>query len=628
MQKSLLLLLSFTFFYQLYGQEKDSTYSLAEVHIFQERIRTELFEQKIWDAGEVASFQMDRLGDLLARQGLAYIKTYGPGTLATSSIRGGNASQTMILWNGIPLQSPMLGQLDLSLLPLNAVEQISIQKGGNSTLWGSGAVGGTIALNSQANFNTKLSLDLTGSVGSFGKREQQVQLAVGNGRIQSRTKFFSSRATNNFPYIPAPGIEPKRLTNSTLRQANFLQDISLLFGKSRIDIHYWHQDSYREIPPTIVQNESQAYQEDRSNRLLLDYSFQTHKLSLSIKGAVVAEELNYYDPQILLESESQFQNYIGELSVEYRPSSKHSFHLGSTINYNKALSSGLRNEVDEMRQSLFGSWRWVNSKLQLQSSLRQQWVDLTPTPPMPAIDISYALNPTLRFRSRISRNFRLPTLNDRFWVGGGNPELLPESGFSQEIKLELTDSQKYFFSKLGLGIFNRNIDNWIMWSIRSGERFWSANNITEVWSRGLESRLEKSFQLGQLAFQAVGAYDFVLSTNQTELLAPRMSAGSQLLYTPKHQAFASLEVNWNSLTWSYQHRLVGASQGINASIPAFHTADCLISYQWEKKWAAIQAFFEVKNLMNQQYQVIERRPMPGINFQAGIKLHFHKSKTK
>ena len=66
-----------------------------------------------WTTTTINTLAQQSLPNLLASQTGTYIKNYGPGGLATSSIRGGSASHTILLWNGMPIQSPMLGQLDL-----------------------------------------------------------------------------------------------------------------------------------------------------------------------------------------------------------------------------------------------------------------------------------------------------------------------------------------------------------------------------------------------------------------------------------------------------------------------------------------------------------------------------------
>ena len=74
-------------------------------------------------------YSTGNLADLLANESQVFIKSYGLGSLATTSFRGAGASHTAVLWNGFNLQSPMLGQLDLSLIPTNFLNDVKLREG-------------------------------------------------------------------------------------------------------------------------------------------------------------------------------------------------------------------------------------------------------------------------------------------------------------------------------------------------------------------------------------------------------------------------------------------------------------------------------------------------------------------
>ncbi|QQR94477.1 MAG: Plug domain-containing protein [Bacteroidota bacterium] len=69
------------------------------------------------DSISLKQFNTESLSDLLSAESGVLIKNYGPGSLASSSIRGGNANQTAVIWNGFNINNPMLGQTDFSIIP-------------------------------------------------------------------------------------------------------------------------------------------------------------------------------------------------------------------------------------------------------------------------------------------------------------------------------------------------------------------------------------------------------------------------------------------------------------------------------------------------------------------------------
>ncbi|MEM6802139.1 MAG: TonB-dependent receptor [Bacteroidota bacterium] len=599
----------------------DSIRVLEEVRIEASQHRESGIGSQIirWNKEALSALVFASVADLLENESNTFIKSYGLGSLATSSIRGGSAGHSLMLWNGIPISSPMLGQLDLSLLPLNASEEVYLEKGGNSVNWGSGAIGGVIGMNNKADFQNSFELSNNTLIGNWGQLGQNVGLKLGNPKFQLHSKFSQVQAQNDFQYLPAPGLEEVRQSNAALFQQNFLQDIYWKVNKKhQLSLHYWRQFSDREIPPTLVQNRSLAHQDDLSQRFLMNWKNVGNRYRSEVKAAFFEEELNYFDDLIGLASESRFKSFWVDAQTQYAISPLHSIALGTTGNYTEAWSGGYRDGRSEWRSALFASWKYNSRKLGIQLGLRQAWIAERRIAPIPHMGIQLNLSPTWQLKMKVSRNFRAPTLNDRFWSPGGNPELKAESGWSEELGLTFKKQKSALHFESSLTTFNRQINNWIMWTVREGENFWSAQNINRVWSRGIEARFSMTHHGPQLSFQLKGGYDYVLSTNQVALRLPSIAAGEQLFYTPRHQAFSLLSINHKQFSISYRHHFASESQGLNEDVPAFQTADANISYRWSKANLSGSVDFRIQNIWDARYFIIERRIMPGRNFQLRI----------
>ena len=72
------------------------------------------------------------LADILSQNTSIFIKSYGRGTMATASFRGTSPSHTQVLWNGMNINSPMMGQVDFSLIPSYFVDDMSLWHGASS----------------------------------------------------------------------------------------------------------------------------------------------------------------------------------------------------------------------------------------------------------------------------------------------------------------------------------------------------------------------------------------------------------------------------------------------------------------------------------------------------------------
>ena len=69
--------------------------------------------------------------------------------------------------------------------------------------------------------------------------------------------------------------------------------------------------------------------------------------------------------------------------------------------------------------------------------MRQEYVDgdFTPIVPFFGFDFRLVKEKDLILKGNIARNFHMPTLNDLYWLPGGNPDLLHGEGFSFELGL-------------------------------------------------------------------------------------------------------------------------------------------------------------------------------------------------
>ncbi len=607
----------------------DTAYSFPTVEVTSTKIRTQTVGSsgQTWTSKALEKLPANNLAQLMMNEAGTYIKSYSLGNLATSSIRGGSAGHTLVLWNGLPIQSPMLGQLDLSLLPVQSVESITFTRGGNTALWGSGAIGGVLSLENQANFKQRLVAQSNSEVGSFGHFRQQLDLGLGNQKFRSVTRFLHQEADNDFFYFVAPDFPDRQQDNARLSQQYLLQDFYWKISpRSQLALHYWWQQSDRQIPPTNVENQSLAHQDDLANRLILDFQQVTKQGLWKVKTGFFDEHLNFFNDLTMFESRSRFRTYLAEATGQWNWFKRHQFLVGNTHTQTRAWSAGYRENIpSEYRTALFASWKYQGEKLQSQVSLRQEIVDGDLIPLVPALGLEYALSQHWQLKGKVSRNYRLATFNDRFWMPGGNPELLPESGWSEELSLAYQLEKKTLQTKVSLTAFNRQIDNWILWSIREGQVFWSANNITRVWSRGLEPRLSMSYAFSDLKLSLRGGYDYIRSTNQVALERPSLDAGQQLVYNPTHQAFGSIALTWKGLHFAYQHNYTGAANGVSDPLEAFQVGQIRLQYAGAFKQYRAKLYFNLNNVWDADYIVVERRPMPGIHFQTGIKVSFHQA---
>ena len=625
----MLLLLSSGQF--LLAQSADTTVQISEILITDSRLPLSGIGSKLerFDSLTLHSFRNTNLAEALQLNSQAYIRSYGPARLATSAVRGAASVHTAVVWNGFNLQSPILGLTDLALFPIHFVDVVRVEYGGGTALWGNGALGGVVHLNSEPRFGQGWNGLLQSSVGSFGLFANSAQVGFSNEKFHTNTRFFQLNATNDFSYQDLNG-ETQDLVNTAVRQMGVLhEDFIRLSANQQLGIHVWWQQSERELPPSLIFNNPDASQEDRILRLAADWKRIGNKMSWYARAGAFREQLNYDDPDPAFPyfSEDVFWTAIGEVEGKLHLNPNQEITLGINNTWTEVHSPTLPGLKRQNRSALFAAYNFSNPKKTLRAvlSARQEVVDGDAIPFVPSLGVEFDLSKTISLKGAVSRNYRLPTFGDLYSSFGSDPNLKPESGWSEELGVVYHKTSGVWKVQVSITGFNRNMENWIVYLPDSTGFVFTPRNVLEVHSRGIENAVEISFRRGHSQFALVGKYDFVKST--TEKVAPQNTAslGKQLVYIPQHKGLVQLV--WRCVGWeaAYRHNLVGrvfTSENNIRELPAFSLGDLSLSKAFQvNKWQ-LQVFGKVHNLWDEDYQMVEFYPMPGRNVAFGARLAF------
>ena len=141
------------------------------------------------------------LAELLSQNSPIFIKEYGRGAMATASFRGTAPSHTQVLWNGINLNSPMLGMVDFSTIPVYFTDNVSLLHGSGSLSERGGALGGIIKMGNSADWHNKFSGRVLNGFGSYNTRDKFIQMNTGNQKMQSQTRAFYNYSENDYKFV-------------------------------------------------------------------------------------------------------------------------------------------------------------------------------------------------------------------------------------------------------------------------------------------------------------------------------------------------------------------------------------------------------------------------------------------
>ncbi len=561
------------------------------------------------------------IADAMEGASSVFIKNYGPGTLSTLALRGGTASHTKLTWNGIPVESPMLGQLDLSLLPATFFDKMQIMRGGNSTVQGSGSVSGTINLITELENERKL--QVFSEIGSFANQRHGLSMTNGGRAWHGQTRFIFSKGKNNFPYMPITTLPARRLKNASINQKGIMQSFRLeLTERKNINVHLWNQSSVREIPPLLTQSRSTAKQDDDSFRMVMSYENNAVKRNEKYRIAFFNVTNKFRDPEIRLSSRNHFTSFIGSYTGDFKVGEETNLILGTNHNITRAHTLAYEKAQSEYQNLIFATAEITRKKLKVRAGISSGWAGTFIQPVLPFVNLEYYLD-KWTLGTKLSRNFRLPSLNDRYWIPGGNPTLKPEGGWSEEIRIVFKHRGPTFSIANTNTVFNRRIKNWILWSRSPSNNFWSAQNLGKVWSRGIEWNAQLRYLIAaDFSIRLDVKYSYILSTSQQKLDVPEIRRGQQLFYIPKSLASALIAIKFKSLETQYDYRLTGSFRGINENLEGYRLGLVRFSFLSRFWGNELLFYFRLNNVWNTDYLIIENRPMPGRNIQAGVKIRF------
>lgn len=575
------------------------------------------------DSLVMTAYRYQSVVSLLQSQNQIFIKSYGPPNISSSSFRGAGAEHTAVLWNGFNLQSPLTGQMDLSLIQNDFIDELKVQYGSSGALYGSGAVGGVIHLNNKPQYGSGWHASVNMLAGSMENYKEGIGISYGAKKFYSSIRFTNQHDLNKFyytnPFLPS-GINEVQ-NSAKFTQRAILSDNYFLLSKSQeLNVKVWYQDAARQIPPSMSVPQSTANQYDGLLRISGEWNIKKNKSVCSFRSAWLDEALSYKDSSYGIQSSNRAKTNITEVEVKSDLAAGHFLNVGMNNTYTMASVDGFGKEVNQNRTSVFGSYKYVyRKKFQTCISLREELFEKELLPLMPSFGFEWKVNQKLRLYGNVSRFYRVPTLNERYWNPGGNLNLKPEQGFGEELSLNINHALSIINLSLTSTVFNRFINDWIQW-VPSGS-YWSAKNIRQVWSRGAELHLKGAMPIGKCNFIYEGRVNYILSTTERSDIANDLSVSKQLIYVPK--------LNYmNQLITSYKSNYVIISQTYNGiRYTQSDQSDWLLYYvifnvsagkEFSFKKFKTALAIQANNIFDEGYEVVQYRPMPGRNYSISL----------
>ena len=622
------------------------------------------------------------MADILTFNSSVFVKSYGRATLSTVAFRGTSPSHTQVTWNGMRINNPMLGMTDFSTIPSYFIDQASLLHGTSSVGETGGGLGGLVKLGTLPEIGEGFNAQYVQGIGSFSTFDEFARITYGNEHWQSSTRVVYSSSPNDYKYINhdkklniydddkniiGQYHPTERNKSASFKDFHLLQEVyyNTLRG-DRFGLNAWYIGSNRELPMLTTDYGSERGFENRQReqtfRGVVTWDHNRSNWRTGVKGGYIHTWMAYdYRREVaegnwasMTRSRSRVNTLYGQADGEYTPSRQWYFtanvsahqHFVVSKDKNIIIQDGGKGIVgyDKGRIELSGSasakWQPID-RLGMSIVLRQDMFGDKWAPVIPAFFIDGVVSRAgnIMLKASVSRNYRFPTLNDLYFLPGGNPDLKSEQGFSYDAGVSFDIGRSEVFSLSGSATwFDSRIDDWIIW-LPTTKGFFSPRNVKKVHAYGVELNANLAVQpfKGWL-LDLNGSYSWTPSVNEGEKMSPAdKSVGKQLPYVPKHSASLTGRLTWR--TWSFTYKWAYYSERFTMSsndytltghLPQYFMSNISLEKIMSFKPADLQLKLAINNLFNDDYLSVLSRPMPGINFEffIGITPRFGKKKVE
>lgn len=382
-------------------------------------------------AEEIAQSGQQTLVEVLQSLGGVEIASNGGfGQVSSVFIRGANSNHTLVLMDGIRLNSATAGNTAFENIPLNQIERIEIVPGPLSGLYGADAIGGVIQIFTKS-----------------GKYSPGKNITVGAGRYNTRTMsgginsaVKDTEFSLNFGYFESDGFDATKATipfgqhnpdKDGYRNTNISGKIAHHFGESN------------EVGITLFQSEGNTHfdsgpaTDDVNHQTLSAYSLYSRNQitkdwqslirigegrdNLAVTGAFPGS-FRTRQPQLTWQNDIKLGRGTAIAGVEY---------LAQNVKSDTAYTQTYRT-IKSVFGGYSGEYRNHGWQVNARHDSNSQFGGHTAA----TLGYAYRLTPALRLRASAGTAFKAPTFNDLYFPGFSNPNLRPERSHNKEAGLD------------------------------------------------------------------------------------------------------------------------------------------------------------------------------------------------
>jgi vitamin B12 transporter len=434
------------------------------------------------DRAQIEAYGARSVADALQDVPGLNVFAYGPfGSQTVYGIRGTTSAQTLVLVDGVPLTDPTSGGVELGQLSTAGVSRIEIVESGSSTLYGTSAMGGVINIITNVPRGTYLEV----SAGSFADRD--LRAGAGNGKVG--LSYERHVVNDAYPY-PAlrygPGscifgtVQPCAFAAGARTNAYAVQSALRLALDLPLDTR-WTVHARANlasidlgIPGQLGSLTPDASQADASNGAQVELDRIAGASTYSLTASAAQQRQLYYDP-VFNNGESNVYWGRTQLSLKDVVTGSHgdavagvdlarqsaAFAFPTSPNFLVPGAPPILAYNLGVAESQVAAYAQLGLSplrgTRLTAGLRAEHD--APNGSVLAPSLGGVVHAgAFRLAGNIGESFRVPTLQDLYYPGDSNPNLVPERSSNSDVTLAYEGRA----ADLSVGWFGRSGSNFIV----------------------------------------------------------------------------------------------------------------------------------------------------------------------
>ncbi|PLC48830.1 TonB-dependent receptor [Pollutimonas subterranea] len=522
------------------AQSASPVYKLDQIVVTASR-SAQLQKDVLGDVSVVSKDQLrkagqDSVAEILSRQpGVQFYSNGGPQTTTGVFLRGTSPTQTLVLIDGIRINSSTQGGANWGAIDPNTIERIEIVRGAASSLYGSDAIGGVVnIITKKPDGDRPLSAWGNIGYGSYDTFKSSIGISgAQNGwdyalssSMADSSGFNATNQNNTFSYHPdQDGYRQNSLSGSLGYTWKPGHHVGLTAYNGYMNGDY---DAGEYAHPAYGITRQQAYtltstddindhwqsvlRFGMSKEYVENRAYDSHYSSL--------QRSYTWQNNIKLTENQQISTVLERL--EERPSHSSSSY---SVNRRDTNSAGL-------------VYRGDFSAHHLQASVRNDNISGYGNQATGGLAYDYDLNDQWSMGVAGNTGFRAPTFSDLYSPYAPNPDLQPEKSRNVELNLHYQTDD----TRLGLVAYQNKIRDLIT---LDANRNWAAYNIDSATIRGVT--LTAEHDVGNTALRA-----------SADFMNPRDDAsGKQLRWRARQVYRASIDHRFDAVTVGAEYQFTG-----------------------------------------------------------------------